>query len=361
MPETMRIVYGGVYTCKINRVTAVIDEVGRVLNTKPFPATRGGFEDLETWLVDHGHVDAISVEGTEAHGLDLSKYLTEAGHRVVEVNRPNRKLRRRRGKSDTVDAGAAARAALDGEADGTPQTHDGIVESLRAIRVAFTSSRDTRTRITNQIDGLIVTAPTGLRAYLEHLNADQRAQTAARLRIGDDLQDVSKGTKTALRVPARQCINLTDDVDVLCSQLDQLTMGANHALRQSVGVGPAAASILLIAARDNPERLNSQAGFAALCGASPVEARSGKTVNHRLNRGGNRQANHVLWRIATVRLNCHQPTGQYADRRESPGMSRRAIVRCLNRYVAREIHQYLTNPKRSKPATIGAPGATPSD
>ena len=143
---------------------------------------------------------------------------------------------------------------------------------------------------------------------------------------------------------ARQYLNLSNDLDDRRDQLDQLTMQANPALRQAVGVGADTASILLIAAGDNPERLISQAGFAALCGASPVEASSGKTTNYRLNRGGNRQANHALWRIAMVRFNCHQQTKEYAARRTSEGLSRRAILRCLKRYIAREIYQLLTNP-----------------
>jgi len=183
MSDSNQIVYGGVDTHKHTHVAAVVDEVGRIVNTKTFQTSRGGIGDLEAWLSGHGHVAVIGVEGTGAYGLGLSRYLTESGHRVIEVNRPNRQLRRRRGKSDTVDAEAAARAALNGEADTTPKTHDGIVESIRVIRVAFTSSRDSRTRISNQMDAVIVIAPTTLRAVLEQLNADKRARTAAQFRV----------------------------------------------------------------------------------------------------------------------------------------------------------------------------------
>ncbi len=252
MSDNNQIVYGGVDTHKHTHVAAVVDEVGRIVNTKTFQTSRDGIGDLEAWLSGHGQVTAIGVEGTGAYGLGLSKYLTESGHRVIEVNRPNRQLRRRRGKSDTVDAEAAARAALNGEADTTPKTHDGIVESIRVIRVAFTSSRDSRTRISNQMDAMIVTAPTTLRAALEQLNADKRARTAAQFRIGDNPRDVTTGTKIALRVLARQYLTLTRDLDELRDQLDRLTLEANPALRQAVGVGADTASILLIAAGTTP-------------------------------------------------------------------------------------------------------------
>jgi transposase len=345
MTDQDRIVYGGVDTHKHNHVAAVVDDVGRILATETFPAKQSGYRALETWLASHGQVAVIGVEGTGAYGLGLARYLTEMGHQVIEVNRPNRQLRRRHGKTDAIDAEAAARAALNREADAKPKSHDGIVESIRAIRVVLTSTRNTRVRVNNQMDGLILTAPTALRAALEALNADERAQTVARFRVGTDARDVTTGTKMALRILGRQYLILTQDLNELRGQIDELTEVANPALRQAVGVGPDTASALLVAAGDNPERLVSEAGFAALCGTSPVAASSGKTVNYRLNRGGNRQANQALWRIATVRLNCHQPTKDYASRRKSEGMSQRGIIRCLKRYIAREVYQHLTNPK----------------
>jgi len=111
------------------------------------------------------------------------------------------------------------------------------------------------------------------------------------------------------------------------------------------GVGPDVAAILLVAAGDNPERLRNEASFAAMCGVSPVEASSGMTVRHRLNRSGNRQANHALWRMATNRLITDAETRAYAARRTSEGKSRREIIRCLKRYIAREVFRTLTRPE----------------
>lgn len=262
---------------------------------------------------------------------------------VVEVDRPNRQVRRRRGKSDPVDAEAAARAALNGGASGVPKSRDGAVESLRALRVARRSAMKARTQVANQIVGLMVAAPARLRERLERLDAAARIGRCANFRPGP-LSDPGEATKTALRMLARRHEALTEELDELDAAIAELCHAANPALLGAVGVGVDVASILLIAAGDNPERMHSDAAFAALCGASPVEASSGKIVRHRLNKGGNREANHALWRIVMVRLSCDPRTKAYRARRTAEGKSIREIVRCLKRHVAREIYHLLIDP-----------------
>jgi transposase len=345
MAEPQRVVYGGVDTHKDFHVAAVIDDIGRILGTETFPATAAGYRRLERWLERPGQIAKVGVEGTGCYGLGLTRFLTSDGIEVIEVNRPNRQLRRRRGKSDTVDAEAAARAVLNGEATSVPKAADGIVEAIRVLRMVFCSTRNHRTRIANQIRDLLVTAPDQLREILEPLDTDNRVARAARFRCTGDPADLAETTKVALRTLARQHETLTVDLDALRARLDELTTQANPALRRAVGIGPDVASILLVAAGDNPERLLTDAGFAALCGASPVEASSGKHVSHRLNKGGNRDANHALWRIVMVRMTCHQPTKDYVARRRAEGKSQRFIIRCLKRYVAREVHQLLLRPQ----------------
>lgn len=345
MAEVIRDVYGGVDTHKDIHVAAVVDQTGRILDTGLFPASSLGYRRLERWLGSFGTVIRVGVEGTGSYGVGLTRHLTGAGVRVVEVNRPNRQLRRRRGKSDTVDAEAAARAALNGEASVVPKGNDGIVESIRAIRVAFCSTRAHRTRVSNQVRDLITTAPEPLRQQLEPLTTAQRAERCARFRPGE-LTDPTEATKHALRALARQHQALSADLDELRRHLDHLTTIANPALRSAKGIGADVASVLLIAAGDNPDRLRSDASFAALCGASPVEASSGKIVRHRLNQGGNRQANHALWRIAMVRLSHDAETRAYAERRHADGKSRREIIRCLKRFIARDVYTLLTNPQQ---------------
>ena len=336
-------VTGGVDTHKETHVAAVVDAIGRILATKAFPATAAGYRQLLGWMRSFGALSRVGVEGTGSYGAGLARYLDDQAVAVIEVNRPNRQMRRRRGKNDTVDAEAAARAALNGEAAATPKAGDGIVESIRALRVTFCSLRATRTRVSNQIRDLIVTAPDQLRTTLEPLNAQQRAERCARFRPGH-VADPTEATKAALRTLARRYEALTADLDALRGELDTLTTTANPALCAAKGVGPDVASILLIVAGDNPGRLNSDAALAALCGASPVEASSGRTVRHRLNQGGNRQDNHALWRIAMVRRTCDPATKTYFARRRAEGKTDREIMRCLKRFIAREIYQLLTNP-----------------
>jgi transposase len=345
MVEQQRTVYGGVDTHKDFHVAAVIDATGRILGTETFATTTSGYQSLVRWLRRHGEVVRIGIEGTGAYGAGLCRHVVAEDIEVVEVNRPNRQMRRRRGKNDTVDAEAAARAALNGDAAGVPKDSTGIVESIRVLRLAFCSTRVARVRIANQIRDLVLTATDDLRRTLNPLETAERVEICSRMRPSGDLADPDLATKTALRTLARQYQALSSDLDDLRAALDDLTTRANPALCAAMGIGSDVASILLIAAGQNADRLHSDAAFAALCGASPIETSSGKHTGHRLNRGGNRQANHALWRIVMVRLTCHQPTKDYAARRRAEGKNPRFIARCLKRYVAREVFHHLTHPE----------------
>lgn len=339
-------VYGGVDTHEDIHVAVVIDDVGTLLGCRSFPTTPLGLRGLERWLARHGQVHKVRVEGTGTYGLSLQRVLQQAGHEVVEVNRPNRQTRRAKGKSDTVDAEAAARAALAGQARAVPKGHDGIVEAIRVLLVAHTSTQQALQRLDGRLRALSVTAPEAIRIELTGLAGKRRASKAARLRPGKDSGDVATATRLTLRTLARQYLTLDEDLRAVTAQLEQLTTQANPGLRQVHGVGPVTAARLLIAAGDNPDRLSSDAAFAALCGASPVPASSGKTTAMRLNRGGDRRANSALHRIVLVRMSTgHEPTRDYLAKRTAQGMPRRSIVRCLKRYVAREIYSHLVNPK----------------
>lgn len=303
MANEKTVVTGGVDTHKDTHVAAVIDERGKVLDTASFGATRKGYRQLLAWLRSFGELARVGVEGTGAYGAGLARYLADEGVAVIEVNRPNRQMRRRRGKSDTVDAEAAGRAALNGEATVTPKAQAGMVESIRVLRVAFCSARRARTLAGLQIRDLIVTAPDQLRELLGPLSTAERVARCGRFRP-DDPCDPAEATRLSLRALARRHDALGVELAELAGVLDELTAQANPALCGARGVGTDVAGILLTAAGDNPDRLRNEAAFAALCGVSPVEASSGKTVRHRLNRSGNRQANHALWRIVMVRLTC---------------------------------------------------------
>jgi len=290
-----------------------------------------------------GPLARAGVEGTGTYGAGLARYLTGNGITVVEVNRPNRQARRRRGKSDATDAEAAARAALNGEASGVPKAGTGPVESLRALRVARRSAMKARTQAASQIRDLTVTAPDILRVQLVGLDTRARVDTCARFRPGP-VSDPGEATRKTLRCLARRHQALTAEIDELDEAIGQLCALASPALLAARGVGPEVASALLVAAGDNPGRLRTEASFAALCGTSPVQASSGKVTRHRLNQGGNREANNALWRIVMVRLTCDQRTRDYVTRRRAEGKTSREIIRCLKRYIAREVYELITSP-----------------
>jgi transposase len=330
----------GVDTHKDTHVAAARDQLGRRLGTTQVPTSSAGYAQLLSWAHALGEVVAWGVEGTGSYGAGLARFLAAQGQRVVEVNRPDRQARRRRGKSDAVDADAAARAVQAGEATGVPKAQDGVVEMLRALRAARQTAVKARTQAINALKGLLVTAPAELREQLGGLPTGRLVGAAAELEAGT-LTTPTAATKLALRGLAQRYQHLDAEIALLTEQLDALT--ARHApkLRDLHGVGPDCAAALLIAAGDNPRRLHSEAAFAALCGTSPVEASSGKTRRHRLNRGGDRQANAALHRVVVVRLRWHQPTRDYATRRTTQGKTSKEILRCLKRYVAREVFAVL--------------------
>ena len=367
MKQQQGIVYGGVDTHLDVHVAAVVDGTGRLLGTKSFPTSPLGLRRLERWLSGHGQVAGVGVEGTGTYGLGLQRVLQAAGHDVVEVNRPNRQLRRSKGKSDTVDAEAAARAVLAGHAPSTPKSRDGIVECLRVLRLADRSMREQMTRLHGQLDHLTITAPEAIRVDMTGLSALRRPRKAAACRPSDSIGDVASATKTAMRTLARQWLGLREERARLREQIEQLTAQSNPALLERPGVGPDTSAALLIAAGDNPARLQSSAAFAALAGVSPIEASSGKKSGHRINRGGDRTANAALHRIVLVRMSRrHQPTMDYIARRTAEGLSKRDIIRCLKRYVAREVYHALTHPEptadisalRPRRNTLGIPMRT---
>jgi transposase len=281
-------------------VAYATDQLGRHLATTRIATTPRGYRALLDWARGLGQVAAFGVEGTGCYGAGLARFLGAQGQVVVEVNRPDRQARRRRGKSDPVDAEAAARAVLAGQATAVPKIGDSMVEMVRCLRVARATAMKARTQSANALRALLVTAPVELREQLRDLDPSKLAATAARLRPGAIVTPTA-ATKLALRTVAEPQLALTGELTTLDAELDRLTARAAPALRELCGVGAEVAGALLVTAGDDPARLRSDAAFSMLCGASPIEASSGKTVRHRLNRGGDRQANTALYRIVVVR------------------------------------------------------------
>ena len=262
---------------------------------------------------------------------------------MVEVNRANRQLRRRLGKTDTTDAQAAGQAALNGQATARPKTADGPVEGIRMLRVARRSAIKARTQAINQLHALVVTAPEQVKHQLRGLPTKAQVRICAGFRPGTS-HTTTAVAKKALRFLARRYQSLTTEIKELDKEINRLCARANPALLGTPGIGPDTAAALLIAAGDNPHRMTTESSFAALCGASPVQASSGQTIRHRLNRGRNRQANNALWRIATNRMRHDPRTIEYVQKRRTQGKTRPEIIRCLKRHIARQIYHLLTNP-----------------
>ncbi len=334
---------GGVDTHADTHVATALDPIGGLLGVEEFPADPPGYAKLLDWLGGFGTVCLIGIEGTGSYGAGLARYVTGAGVRVVEVDRADRQDRRRQGKSDPLDAVSAARAALSGRAAGAPKGRDGHVEAIRALMVAKRTARSERTQTINQARSLLVTGPDDLRArFAGSSPGDLVAGLAAlRPRPGDV---VGYATRTALKELGQRARFLDAQLARLDEMITPLVTARAPGLLALHGIGPDTAALLLITAGDHPERLRSEAAWAHLCGAAPIPASSGKVARHRLNPGGDRQANHALWRIAITRMSSHPPTRAYVARRTEDGLSKPEIIRCLKRYVAREVYHYLRPP-----------------
>jgi transposase len=335
-----RAITGGVDTHADMHVAAALDPVGGLLGVEEFTATPAGYTRLLDWLGGFGTVCLVGIEGTGSYGAGLSRHVTGAGVRVVEVDRSDRQDRRRQGKSDPLDAVSAARAAQSGRACGAPKGRDGAVEAIRTLMVAKRSARSERTQTINQARALVLTGPADLRTRFDrHTVAALVAGTAAlRPRPGDV---VGHATRVALRELGRRAEFPGGQLERLDELIVPLVTAHAPGLLALYGIGPDTAALLLIAAGDHPERLRSEAAWAHLCAAAPIPASSGKVTRHRLNPGGDRQANHALWRIVITRMSSHPPTRAYVERRSKEGRSKKEIIRCLKRYVAREVYPQL--------------------
>ena len=351
-PPVRREVVLGVDTHGEVHVAAVVSPLGKILGNESFPATAAGYRQLLVWARKRGTVRRAGVEGTGTFGAGLSRYLLAQQIQVYEVNRPDRSARRLLGKSDPLDAQAAARAVLSGRARARAKTGDGPVQSARMFKIAKDSAVKASTQAINQLKAVLVIADPALREQLSSLGNRELFRTCARLGLsggGGDEDAVAQATHLTLRMLAERVEQLTGQIDELNQRLTRLVEHHAPQLLVPVGIGPDSAVTLLITLGDNAERLNTEASFAALCGVSPIEYSSGRRSTRRLSHGGDRQANAALHRIVFTRLRHDPRTQAYYERRTQEGKTRCEIVRCLKRYAAREVFN-LVRPVSSAPA-----------
>jgi len=335
-------VTGGIDTHLDFHVAAAIDSNGGVLGVETFDTTTHGYRELVAWLAGFGTISLVGVEGSGSYGAGVTRHLVGNGIAVVEVDRPNRQARHRAGKSDSVDAIAAARAALTGTATGVPKSRTGKIEAIRVLTVARRSAGDEWISIINQMRHLVFCAPDEIRARFLDLSPIKLARTCATLRPRRNSDDVVRFTTlSTLRELGRRALFVREQKERLNTEMRPLINEFAPALIEMKGVGYDTAAKLLIAAGDNPHRIRSEAAWAHLCGVAPIPASSGKTQRHRLNRGGNRQANSAIYRIMLTRMANDERTRNYIARRSSEGKTMGEIARMLKRYIAREVYKTL--------------------
>ncbi|HYG90954.1 MAG TPA: IS110 family transposase [Azospirillum sp.] len=336
----------GVDTHKHTHAAVAITGLGSRVAELTIRVSREGYRDLETWALSLGTVRAFGVEGTGSYGAGLVRALREKGHVVHEVTRPDRQLRHQHGKTDHLDAEGAARAVLGGRAIGLPKEGTSQVEMIRHLKVARDTAVKARTQAMLTLKALIVGAPAALREQIEALTGKMTLiRSLAAMRPGP-ITSTTASAKASLRAIARRWLDLDAEIKAHDAHLEELVGRCAPRMIQAHGIKTGTAAEMLILAGDNPERIRSEAAFAKLCGVCPIPASSGKTSRHRLNRGGHRQANAALYRVVVVRMRAHQPTIDYVQRRTAEGKSKPEIIRCLKRFVAREIFGFLCGPHR---------------
>lgn len=335
----------GVDTHRDEHVAALLTPLGGVLATAAFPTTADGYVELLAWACSFGVPRRAGVECTGSYGAALSRHLQAAGVAVIDVNQTDKADRRKRGKTDTLDAQAAARAVISGRAATIAKTGDGVVEAIRVIRTARNSAVNAQVKAVNQLKAVLVGADPALRDSMRGLGPATLIRRCAELPTPpEDTSPAMTAVVFTLQVLGRRIIALKSEAYQLLLRMRTLVTVQAPALLELNGVGPDSAAALLTTVGDNPQRIDGEASFAALCGVSPVAASSGMTSRLRLNRGGDRQANAALYRITLSRLRWHPETIAYMERRLTEGKTKREIIRCLKRYIARQIFAVINAP-----------------
>ncbi len=344
----------GVDTHLDEHMAVALDHLGRRLDTLCVATNQGGYSKFLEWARDLGELERVGIEGAGAFGAGLARFLRARDVEVLEVGRPKRRDEHRNGKSDPIDVELAARAVLAGTALGQSKGSEGRVGMIRVLRAARRSAVKARAQAANQLKGLTIIAPENLRAELRKLSVAKLVRRAAGFRPGDSPNDVVSATKLALRSVARRHRQLSEEIRELDTQLGRLVAETAPALVAVNGVGTDTAATLLVAVGEDSKRLKSEAAFAHMCGVAPIPASSGKVIRYRLNRRGNRDANRALHVVAIERMSRDERTRSYVARRTQEGKSKREIIRCLKRYIARELYRVLITTAMPEPSFSGS-------
>ncbi|MFI5436449.1 IS110 family transposase [Rhodococcus baikonurensis] len=341
----------GIDTHKYVHVGAVFDTTAGLLSTISVPADSRGFSQSLSWAESFGHTLAFGIEGTGSYGGALTSFIRRRGYRVVEVARPDRRMRRLVGKSDTIDAQNAAKAVMAGFATAEPKTADGTVEMIRQLKVAHDTAVKARATTMVTLKAMLVHAPEALRAEMAGKTQIMLARHCAALTT-EHLDSPDDSIRITLATLARRWLTLHHEAIELNQHIEALVKTTAPQLVQSYGIGTDTAAEILIVFGDNPQRIKSEAALAKLAGISPIPASSGTTTGkYRINHGGHRQRGAAIYRTVIVRMRFHEPTKTYIARRTAEGKTKRDIIRCLKRYVIREVYHLVNNPVTSANAS----------
>lgn len=334
----------GVDSHKATHYAAVLTEQGALLAVHPFDASTDGYSQLYQWVQTFGVVAKFGVECTGSFAAGLTRFLVARGADVAEVNVPHRHTRARRGKSDSIDAETAARHVLTGAARILPKVTTGVVESIRMLLLTRDSAVGARTVALQQLQDVLVTAPSQLREQMNFKRGKGAVKGCSQLQPDlAKLHEPMHGAMSVLRSLALRINDLNQEISRLDGQLDALVASTAPTLKSAMGIGTVNGAQLIVTAGENIGRLRSEAAFARLCGVAPIPASSGKNSRMRLHRGGDRRANRALYMIAVCRLRYDQRSIDYVTRRTTEGLSKRDGIRCLKRYIAREVYQALVS------------------
>jgi transposase len=334
------IIAVGVDTHKHQHLAVAVDALGQLLAEITITTTLAGYRDLLAWITGLEGEVRVGIEGAGSFGAGLCEYLQGEGITVFEVERPRRR-ERRIGKSDQLDALLAAKKVLAGDGLSIPRGH-GKRQALQMLLVAYRSVVDERSRLYNQLQALHVTAPAPLR---ERVGAARNGATLARRLTGMRTRPNASLQENITLQVLRDIANRTRALDTQAAaynrQIDALARELAPTLLDEPGVGPITAGKLIAF---NPARFTSEAAFARANGTAPQPASSGKTIRHRLSRGGDRQINTAIYTIALSRSIHHPPSRAYMQRRINEGKTKREAMRSLKRHLSRHLYRQLTNP-----------------
>lgn len=339
MDVTAYPAYAGVDTHKDTNVLALLDPLCRVIGTWEFPTGEDGYAQLERAIGDPAV--PVGIEGTGSYGAGLTTHLKAAGYDVYEVIRPKR-AQRRRGKSDPIDAIAAAKN-LAAEEGLVPKEFEGAADSVRWLMAVREQLVRHMTAMANSVKAMLVKAPDRIRRDYEGIETRDMMARLVSSRPKD-------ACRRSMRMLAKRWMEAKEDADALEEEIKSLVIKAYPALIGAEGVSAITAARLVVAVGSNPGRMKSEAAFSMLCGTSPIPASSGKTSGrHRLNRGGDRQANRAIHEIVRARMTFDGRTKDYIARKTSEGMTKKEAIRCLCRFVARDVFKLMTGPQGPLP------------